>query len=93
MNKKLLKKIMLETDSWSTRHLSQGTSEPAYYIVGWQILSFSRERKSEVNLKHKIQTYVIHKISQGHITFFEEVGIDSRKHAQDSLKTQNQRNK
>ena len=45
------------------------------------------------NLKHKIRTYVIHKISQGHVTFFEEVGIDSRKHAQDSLKTQKTKNK
>ena len=56
-------------------------------------VSFSHDRKSEMNVKHKIRTYVIHNISQGHVTFCEEVGIDSRKHAQDSLKTQKQRNK
>ena len=70
-----------------------GQNIQAVAYNGAHMVSFSRERKSEMNLKHKIWTYVIHKISQGHITFFEEVSIDSRKHAQDSLKTQKQRNK
>ena len=38
------KKILGTSDTWSTSHLSQQTSKPAYYIVDCQILTQSADR-------------------------------------------------
>ena len=70
------KKMLGTSDAWSTSHLSQRTSKPAYYILDWWILGFHKDKVQQgVAFVHVLINFSCEKKNDW---YFDQINIKIR---------------